>query len=500
MAVNIKNGLTKTSEAAPKLADLIWDIAELLRGPYKPAQYGSVILPFTVLRRLDCVLEPTKEGVLKAAVGIKDYDDLRLDEEMRLKRATKGYSFFNVSKFTMSTAIGDADNLRANLEDLVGGFSENVRDVFERYSINQRFSELDERGLLLRVAQRFISDDIDLHPSKVSNADMGSAFEELIRKFADSVDEKPGEHFTPRDAIRLMVDLILAGDEDLISNPRPLRTIYDPTAGTGGMLSIGEDRIKEHNSAAHVTAYAQEINAESYAICKADMLIKDQDVSNVKHNNTLTHDEFPNLKFDLMFSNPPYGYEWKIEETKVTQEAGRGFDGRFGPGLPRISDGQMLFLLHLVSKMQPVENGSRGSRIAIVMNGSPLFTGGAGSGESDIRKYLFENDLVEVIVGLPTEMFYNTGISTYIWILSNSKTEERRGKTQLIDATSFWSKMPKSLGSKRRFINPEDIAKIVRLHGDFEQGIFSKIFSNETFGYRTITVERPLRLNFQITP
>jgi type I restriction enzyme M protein len=493
----MKNGVAKNSDAPKNLAQLIWQIADLLRGPYRPAQYGSVILPFTVLRRLDCVLEPTKEAVLKAVDGIKDFDNLRLDQRLKLERATKGYTFYNTSKFTMSTALGDAANLRANLEDYVAGFSANVRDVFERYSLNQRLAELDERNLLYKVTQRFTADDVDLHPTKVSNADMGSAFEELIRKFADSVDEKPGEHFTPRDAIRLMVDLILAGDEDLQTNPRPLRTVYDPTAGTGGMLSIAEDRIKEHNINASVTAYAQEISPESYAICKADMLIKGQDVANIEYGNTLIDDKFPDTKFDLMFSNPPYGYDWKIEEQAIKNEADSGLEGRFVPGLPRIGDGQMLFLLHLVSKMQPVNNGSRGSRIAMVMSGSPLFAGGAGSGESEIRKYLFENDLVEVIVGLPTEMFYNTGIPTYIWVLSNNKSTERRGFTQIIDASTFFQKMRRSLGSKRRYLSDDDIARIVKIHGAAEEAGHSRMLRNEAFGYNTIVVERPLKMNFQ---
>jgi len=496
----LNNGTAKKSEVPQNLAQLIWQIADLLRGPYRPAQYGGIILPFTVLRRLDCVLEPTKDAVLKATVGIKDLENLRLDERLRLERATKDYKFYNTSKFTMTTALGDQANLRANLEDYIAGFSPNVRDVFERYSFSQRLHELDERNLLYKIARRFTADDVDLHPTKISNADMGSAFEELIRKFADSVDEKPGEHFTPRDAIRLMVDLVLAGDEDLQTNPRPLRTVYDPTAGTGGMLSIAEDRIKEHNANASVTAYAQEISPESYAICKADMLIKGQDVGNIVYGNTLTHDKFADIKFDLMFSNPPYGYDWKIEQDAINEDAARGFNGRFGPGLPRISDGQMLFLLHLVSKMQPTKNGGRGSRIAIVMSGSPLFAGGAGSGESDIRKYLFTNDLVEAIIGLPTEMFYNTGITTYIWVLANNKAEERRGFTQLIDATEFFEKMPKSLGSKRRYLSDLNIARIVKIHGEAEQSIYSKILPNDSFGYSTIVVERPLRLKYQVGP
>jgi len=330
---------------------------------------------------------------------------------------------------------------------------------------------------------------------------MGDTFENLIRRFAELSNETAGEHYTPRDAIRLAVDLLLAGDTDLLTNTAPLRSIYDPTAGTGGMLSVAEDRIKAYNTNAKVTAYAQELNDESYAVCKADMLIKGQNVNNVIQGNTLSDDKFSDKKFDWMLSNPPYGVDWKkIQGTVEDEHQKRGSKGRFGPGLPRISDGQMLFLMHLVSKMQPPDKNPSGSRIGIVMNGSPLFSGGAGSGESEIRKYLFENDLVEAIVGLPTEMFYNTGIATYIWILTNKKTAERRGKVQLLDATSFWKKMSKSLGSKRRFMDEHDIATIVRIYGEFEDSDFSKVLSNNAFGYRTIVVERPLRLNFQAGP
>jgi len=500
VTVNAKNGVVKKDDTPKNLAGLIWQIADLLRGPYKEAQYGSVILPFTVLRRLDCVLEPTKQAVLKVAATIKDLDNLRLDQELKLQSATKEYKFYNTSKFTMTTALGDVDNLRANLEDYVAGFSPNIRDVFEKYAFVQRLHELEAHDRLFMIAQRFTADDVDLHPARVSNSDMGLAFEELIRRFADSVDEKPGEHFTPRDAIKLMVDLILASDEDLQTNPRPLRTVYDPTAGTGGMLSIAEDQIKAHNSTAKVTAYAQEVSPESYAICKADMLIKGQDVKNIAYGNTLTQDKFHDVKFDLMFSNPPYGYDWKFEQGKVSEEAASGFKGRFGLGLPRISDGQMLFLMHLVSKMQPVKDGGRGSRIAIVMSGSPLFSGSAGSGESDIRKYLFENDLIEAIIGLPPEMFYNTGILTYIWILTNNKSEERKGKTQLVDATTFHQKMPKSLGNKRRYLSDGDIRSIVKIHEEMANDDVSKFVSNTEFGYSSIVVERPLRLSFLVNP
>ena len=490
---------TSTNGTKPaRVSSLVWSIAELLRGDVRPADYGSFILPFTVLRRIDCVLEAKKLAVVAVAKNIKDLDNVNLEQRLALERAA-GSKFYNASPLSLTTVLDDPNHVRANLDAYVGGFSPNVRDIFERYRFDARVAELDEKNLLYKVLKEFGA--VDLHPNVVSNSEMGDAFENLIRRFAELSNETAGEHYTPRDAIRLAVDLLLAGDTDLLINEKPLRSIYDPTAGTGGMLSVSEDRIKAYNANAKVTAFAQELNDESYAICKADMLIKGQDVNNVVQGNTLSDDKFANKTFDWMLSNPPYGVEWKkIQESVESEHEKRGFKGRFGPGLPRISDGQMLFLLHLVSKMQPVERNPNGSRIAIVMNGSPLFSGGAGSGESEIRKYLFENDLVEAIVGLPTEMFYNTGIATYIWILSNNKAEERRGKTQLVDATSFWKKMPKSLGNKRRLMGEDDIAKVTRIYGDFEDGEFSKVLPNNAFGYRTITVERPLRLNFQVTP
>jgi type I restriction enzyme M protein len=495
------DGIPASNGAKPaRVSTLIWSIAELLRGDVRPADYGSFILPFTVLRRIDCVLEPTKPAVVAVAKKIKDLDNVNLEQRLALEKAAGSKSkFYNASALTLTTVLDDPNHVRANLDAYVGGFSTNVRDIFERYRFDARVAELDEKNLLYKVVKQFVA--VDLHPKVVLNPEMGDAFENLIRRFAELSNETAGEHYTPRDAIRLAVDLLLAGDSDLFTNEKPLRSIYDPTAGTGGMLSVAEDRIKAYNANTKVTAFAQELNDESYAICKADMLIKGQDVNNVVQGNTLSDDKFANKTFDWMFSNPPYGVEWKkIQELVEAEHEKRGFKGRFGPGLPRISDGQMLFLLHLVSKMQPTERNPNGSRIAIVMNGSPLFSGAAGSGESAIRKYLFENDLVEAIVGLPTEMFYNTGIATYIWILSNNKAEERREKTQLIDATSFWHKMPKSLGNKRREMNEDDIAKVARIYGDFEDGEFSKSLPNEAFGYRTITVERPLRLNFQIAP
>lgn len=492
---------TTTSRNSPKparVSSLVWSIAELLRGDVRPADYGSFILPFTVLRRIDCVLEAKKPAVVAVAKHIKDLDNVNLEQRLALEKAA-GSKFYNASALTLTTVLDDPNHVRANLDAYVGGFSPNVRDIFERYRFDTRVAELDEKNLLFKVLKEFVA--VDLHPNTVSNPEMGDAFENLIRRFAELSNETAGEHYTPRDAIRLAVDLLLAGDGDLFKNQKPLRSIYDPTAGTGGMLSVAEDRIKAYNANAKVTAFAQELNDESFAICKADMLIKGQDVNNVVQGNTLSDDKFPNKTFDWMLSNPPYGVDWKkVQESVAAEHKKLGFKGRFGPGLPRISDGQMLFLLHLVSKMQPTDRNPNGSRIAIVMNGSPLFSGSAGSGESEIRRYVFENDLVEAIVGLPTEMFYNTGIATYIWILTNNKADERKGKVQLIDATSFWRKMPKSLGNKRRFMDEEDITKATRIYGEFESGEFSKILDNDDFGYRTITVERPLRLNFQITP
>src|SRR6202163_3098780 len=481
-----------------RVSALIWSIAELLRGDFRPADYGSFILPFTVLRRIDCVLEAKKPAVVAVAKHIQDLDNVNLEQRHALEKAA-GSKFYNASALTLTTVLDDPNHVRANLDAYVGGFSANVRDIFERYRFDARVAELDEKNLLYKVLKEVVA--VDLHPNVVSNPEMGDAFENLIRLFAELSNETAGEQYTPRDAIRLAVDLLLAGDADLFTNDLPLRSIYDPTAGTGGMLSVAEDRIKAYNANARVTAYAQELNDESYAICKADMLIKGQDVNNVFQGNTLSDDKLPDKKFDWMLSNPPYGVDWKkIQETVEDEHDKRGFKGRFGPGLPRISDGQMLFLLHLVSKMRPTDRNPNGSRIGIVMNGSPLFSGGAGSGESEIRKYLFENNLVEAIVGLPTEMFYNTGISTYIWILSNNKSKERGRMVQLIDATSFWKKMPRSLGNKRRYMDDDDIANVVRIYGDFENGKFSTVVPSEAFGYRTIVVERPLRLNFQVTP
>jgi type I restriction enzyme M protein len=505
------------------LSALIWSVADLLRGDYKQSEYGRVILPFTVLRRLDCVLEPTKKAVL-AEFDVKTKAGLNPDPFL-LRKAKQ--SFYNTSKLDLPTLLGDQDHIRQNLYSYVQSFSPAVRDIFERFDFHTQVERLAKANLLYLVTEKFAN--INLHPDVVDNAQMGLVFEELIRKFAELSNETAGEHFTPREVIRLMVNLIFIEDDDVLEPGNAVvRTIYDPTAGTGGMLSVAAEHLLQHNPKARLTLYGQELNDESYAICKADMLIRGQDVANIVAGNTLSEDGHGGQKFDYMLSNPPFGVEWKKVEKAVRKEhEEKGFDGRFGPGLPRVSDGSMLFLMHLLAKMRPATDG--GSRFGIVLNGSPLFTGGAGSGESEIRRYVLENDLVEAIIGLPTDMFYNTGIATYVWIISNKKPADRKGYVQLIDAGSFWQKMRKSLGSKRKEMSDDHIATITRLFGDFAEAelatVFdaagketsrqviaaaefapeppeggkvkvapiSRIFKNEDFGYTTITVERPLR-------
>ncbi len=473
------------------LSSFIWSVADLLRGDYKQSEYGKVILPFTVLRRLDCVLESTKATVL-AELAAKQKQDLA-PEPFLLRKA--GQSFYNTSPLDMKKLMGDQDHIRENLFSYIQAFAPAVRDIFERFEFYGQIERLAKGGLLYLVTERFAQ--VDLHPGKVSNSQMGLVFEELIRKFAEISNETAGEHFTPREVIRLMVNLLFIEDDDVLAKPGIVRTIYDPTAGTGGMLSVAGEYLAEHNPKARLTMFGQELNPESYAICKADMLIKGQDVANIVFGNTFSDDGHAHKKFDYMLSNPPFGVEWKKVEKEIRKEhETQGFNGRFGPGLPRVSDGSLLFLLHLLSKMRPAVEG--GSRFGIVLNGSPLFTGGAGSGESEIRRYVLENDLVEAIIGLPTDMFYNTGISTYVWILSNRKPEQRKGKLQLIDASAFWQKMRKTLGSKRKELSDEHIEEITRLFGGFlekndDRKPISRIFHNTEFGYRTITVERPLR-------
>ena len=473
------------------LSAFIWSVADLLRGDYKQSDYGKVILPFTVLRRLDCVLAPTKDAVL-AELAAKQALDVNA-EPFLLRKA--GQSFFNTSPLDLPKIVGDADHVRDNLFGYIAGFSASVRDIFERFEFAVQIETLAKAGLLYLVTEKFAK--VDLHPDVVDNHQMGLVFEELIRRFAELSNETAGEHFTPREVIRLMVNLLFVEDDEVLSKPGVVRSIYDPTAGTGGMLSVAGEYLAEHNPKARLSVAGQELNPSSYAICKADMLIKGQDVEAIAFGNTLSDDGHPHAKFDYMLSNPPFGVEWKKVEKEVRREYERdGFNGRFGPGLPRVSDGSMLFLLHLVSKMRAPAQG--GSRFGIVLNGSPLFTGGAGSGESEIRRHILENDLLEAIVGLPTDMFYNTGISTYVWIVSNRKPAHRKGKVQLIDASAMWQKMRKSLGAKRKELSEAHIEEITRLFGDFTEAEkdgrpISCIFDVADFGYRTITVERPLR-------
>jgi type I restriction enzyme M protein len=473
------------------LSSFIWSVADLLRGDYKQSDYGKVILPFTVLRRQDCVLESTKVAVLAEH---EEKQKLGLNTEPFLLRKA-GQSFYNISPLDLKKLMGDQDHIHENLFAYIQGFSPAVRDIFERFEFYAQVERLNKAGLLYQVTERFTQ--VNLHPDKVSNSQMGLVFEELIRKFAEISNETAGEHFTPREVIRLMVNLLFIEDDDILAKPGIVRTIYDPTAGTGGMLSVAGEYLEEHNPQARLTMFGQELNPESYAICKADMLIKGQDVANIIFGNTFSDDGHPHRKFDYMLSNPPFGVEWKKVEKEIRKEhEDLGFNGRFGPGLPRVSDGSLLFLLHLLSKMRPAHDG--GSRFGIVLNGSPLFTGGAGSGESEIRRYVLENDLVEAIIGLPTDMFYNTGISTYVWILSNRKPEHRKGTVQLIDGSTFWQKMRKSLGSKRKELSDDHISKITQLFGQFVEASDGKkpiscIFKNSDFGYHTITMERPLR-------
>jgi type I restriction enzyme M protein len=475
-------------------AAFIWSIANLLRGTYKQADYGKVILPFTVLRRLDSALEATKVKVIE---GYKKHGDAPAADFL-LQQAS-GYSFYNTSPYDLKRAAGDTTNLRANLTAYIEGFSPNVRDIFERYKFSAQLDELDENDLLLLVTQKF--SQIDLHPETVSNVEMGLIFEELIRKFAEASNETAGEHFTPRDVVRLIVNLLFATDDEVLSKPGIVRSVYDPTAGTGGMLSVADDYIRNLNPEASLTLFGQELNAESYAIAKADMVIKGQDIDNMVWGDTLTSDGHNGKRFDYCLANPPFGVEWKKQQAFVEREhRDRGFDGRFGPGLPRVSDGSLLFLLHLVKKMRPVTKDGGGGRIGIVFNGSPLFTGNAGQGESEIRKYLLEQDLIEAVVGLPQDMFYNTGIATYIWILSNHKPAHRKGKIQLIDATSEFEKMRKGLGDKKNEISQTNLENIVIGYDKFEVNEYSKIFSPIDFGYTTVTIERPLRLTWALTP
>ena len=528
------------SQTSNNLASESWAIADLLRGDFKQSQYGRIILPFCLLRRLECVLEPTKEAVLAKFEQIQPMNLPEEAHEKMLLRATNGLSFFNTSKMDLSK-LGES-GIKANLENYLLGFSKDAREIFEHFKFMEFVGLLNDANLLYKVVQKVRT--MDLSPAAISNHDMGLVFEELIRRFAESSNETAGEHFTPRDIVRLTTSLVFMEDDEALTKAGIIRTIYDPTAGTGGFLSAGMEYLHELNPQALMRAYGQELNPESYAICKADMLIKGQEVGNIKLGNTLSNDHLYADKFDYMLSNPPFGVDWKKIETDILNEHNeKGFAGRFGAGLPRVSDGSLLFLLHLISKLRGAEDDVHGStsvaagrtpiatnggRIGIILNGSPLFTGGAGSGESEIRRYILEADLLEAIVALPTDMFYNTGIATYVWVLSNKKSKERKGKVQLINGTDLCSKMRKSLGSKRNVMDESDIATITRCFGNFEavdaysldkaadvksnrgrqsatpkaevpKTFASKIFATHEFGYRRITIERPLRLSAQFS-
>lgn len=470
------------------LASFIWSVADLLRGDFKQSQYGRIILPFTVLRRLECVLEATKDNVLAQAEATKALPD-NAREKLLLNAA--GQNFYNASPLNLNR-LGE-NNTGDNLDAYVRAFSKDAREIFEHFNFVNTIYGLDDANILYQVVQKFR--EVDLSPEAVDNYHMGLVFEELIRRFAESSNETAGEHFTPRDIVRLTTSLVFSGDDAALTKPGVVRSIYDPTAGTGGFLSSGMEYLKEINENARLATYGQELNPESYAICKADMLIKGQDISNIKLGNTLSDDQLEFERFDYCLSNPPFGVDWKKVEKRINDEHKlKGFNGRFGAGLPRVSDGSLLFLMHLISKMKPVTDKSEGSRIGIILNGSPLFTGGAGSGESEIRRYILERDLLDALIALPTDMFYNTGIATYIWVLSNHKPAERKGKVLLINASDMHSSMRKSLGSKRKFLDDDAISTIVDLYSRYEQSPIAKIFNTTDFGYRRITVERPLKL------
>ena len=466
---------------------LIWAIADKLTGVYKPHEYGEVILPLTVIRRFDCILADTKEAVLEK------YDEVKtLPMRDVLLRKVSSYEFYNTSKYTFEKLLDDPDNIEENFHDYLNGFSENVRDIIEKFKFDGHIDTMAKKGILYIVIKEFTSTRANLHPDIISNLEMGYIFEEIIRRFSESHNEDAGQHYTPREVIRLMVNILFYDDSSTLSGKNIARTIYDPACGTGGMLSVAEEYLHELNSSTELMSFGQELNDQTFAICKADMLIKGNNADFIKDGNTLSDDQFEGQKFDYIISNPPFGREWKNEKRVVEDEAKRGFAGRFGAGLPAASDGQMLFLMTAISKMKEPRDG--GSRIAIIHNGSPLFTGDAGSGPSDIRKYILESDLLEAIIALPIDIFYNTGIATYIWVLSNKKAGTRReGKVQLINANGLYEKRRKALGNKRNDISESAIEEITQIYGDFRETEISKIFNNDDFGYTKITVERPLR-------
>ncbi len=491
-----------------EIVSFLWGVADLIRDTFKRGKYQDVILPLTVLRRLDCVLAPTKAKVLEKQAKLRDRKLGDLDPQLR---TASGFAFYNTSRYDFEKLLADAPHLAANLRNFIAGFSPNMREVLEKFDFDNTISKLDEAGLLFQVLERF--KNVDLHPDKIDNPTMGTIFEELIRKFNEALNENPGEHFTPRDVVHLMVDLMLAGDEGRIRRKGVVFTVYDPCCGSGGMLMITKEHItvgvrkngeiirQPTNTEAEIHLFGQEVNPETWAVSKSDLFMKDptgRDADNIALGSTLSNDRHGGRAFDYLIANPPYGKDWKRDEEAVRVEHERGAAGRFGPGLPRISDGQILFLLHMLAHRKESKDG--GSRVAIIMNGSPLFTGDAGSGESGIRRWILENDWLEALIALPEQLFYNTGIATYVWVLTNRKAPERKGKVQLINATSFWVQMRKSLGDKRREIPLEKADEILRLLRDFREGEHVKIFPTTHFGFRKITVERPLKLSFQASP
>lgn len=470
-----------------EISSFIWGTADLLRSSFKQHEYGDIILPFTVMRRLDVVLEPTKQAVLDAA-AMPLPDALR---DAALKQAA-GVDFYNTSEFTMRGLLSDADGIRENLSKYVTSFSPEIADIFDKFKIFDRIKDLDDADLLFLVVERFCNPRIDLSPASVSNAAMGDIYEELIRRFSEASNETAGEHFSPRDGLKLAAELLVVGEMDELTQPNRIVKVCDPCAGTGGALTVFAERVAEINPQAAVVTYAQEINPQAYAICKSDTILKGGNVVNVHQGDTLADDRMPGETFGYQISNPPYGVEWKKSKNAVTKEHDElGFAGRFGAGLPRISDGQLLFVQHMVAKMRPASEG--GGRVAVFLNGSPLFTGAAGSGESEIRRYLLQNDLVDAIVAMPNDFFFNTGIATYIWVLDNTKEPRRRGKVQLINANGMYNKMRKSLGSKRNEFSDQQIAQIIDLYQAFDEADpkLSKVFENDEFGYITVDIRRP---------
>lgn len=465
-------------------ANLIWAIADKLTGVYKPHEYGKVILPLTVIRRFDCILADTKQAVLDKHNSMAEDFPMR---EQFLKK-TSGYEFYNTSKYTFESLLDDTNNIEANFKNYINGFSANVRQIIDKFEFNNEITKLADKDLLYIVIQEFTTPKADLHPNKISNLEMGYIFEEIIRRFSEAHNEDAGQHYTPREVIELMVNILFTNDNDILTN-NVAKTIYDPACGTGGMLSVAEDYLKKLNSSATLLPFGQEINDETFAICKADMLIKGNDADKIRNGNTLSDDNFKGETFDYILSNPPFGREWKNDKKAVEDEAKLGAGGRFGAGLPAVGDGQMLFLQTAIAKMKDRSQG--GSKIAIIHNGSPLFTGDAGSGPSEIRKYILEHDMLEAIIALPNDIFYNTGIATYIWVLSNKKEKRRKGKVQLINANGMFEKRRKSLGNKRNDIPKHYIDEITQIYADFTENEVSKIFDNEDFGYSKIVVERP---------